>query len=320
MSLGARAETVEVTGSIKFDLTIDPQLLQRASQLRGQWQALERPVWIAASTHDGEDEVVLAAHRQLAGELSRARLLILVPRHPERFSAVFELCQPAGLCHGAALQCRGGQCRYYRIELGEIETRLREHPGGREATVVAREDQTGQKRLVAYYVAAGPEVTPLGLREHVARLLPEYMHPNAWVPLEKLPQTTNGKLDRAALPVPSYSPEGADALRSPARAKRRELAEIWKRLLKVDRISRHSNFLEIGGHSLLAVRVVLQIQQSFGIELSVSELFEHCTLSGLSDLVVTRRLALFDAVDLELFHGRAHRRDGSQDAHGRESH
>ncbi len=93
--LGARAETVEVTGSIKFDLTIDPQLLERAAALRRQWQAQERPVRIAASTHDGEDEVVLAAHRRLLADHPDA-LLILVPRHPERFNAVFELCQQQG--------------------------------------------------------------------------------------------------------------------------------------------------------------------------------------------------------------------------------
>ncbi|HJR27919.1 MAG TPA: lipid IV(A) 3-deoxy-D-manno-octulosonic acid transferase [Pseudomonas sp.] len=93
--LGARPETVEVTGSIKFDLTIDPQLLQRAAQLRGQWQAQERPVWIAASTHEGEDEVVLDAHRRLLVNHPDA-LLILVPRHPERFNPVFELCRQQG--------------------------------------------------------------------------------------------------------------------------------------------------------------------------------------------------------------------------------
>ncbi|QQZ42644.1 lipid IV(A) 3-deoxy-D-manno-octulosonic acid transferase [Pseudomonas sp. SK3(2021)] len=93
--LGARPETVEVTGSIKFDLSIDPQLLVRASELRQQWQAGERPVWIAASTHEGEDAVVLDAHRQLLASHPDA-LLILVPRHPERFNAVFELCRQQG--------------------------------------------------------------------------------------------------------------------------------------------------------------------------------------------------------------------------------
>ena len=93
--LGARPETVEVTGSIKFDLSIDPQLLERARDLRQQWQAMERPVWIAASTHEGEDAVVLDAHRQLLASYPNA-LLILVPRHPERFNSVFELCQQQG--------------------------------------------------------------------------------------------------------------------------------------------------------------------------------------------------------------------------------
>ena len=93
--LGARSETVEVTGSIKFDLTIDPQLSQRAADLRSQWQAQDRPVWIAASTHEGEDEVVLDAHRRLLANHPDA-LLILVPRHPERFNSVFDLCQREG--------------------------------------------------------------------------------------------------------------------------------------------------------------------------------------------------------------------------------
>lgn len=94
-SLGACPECVEVTGSIKFDLTIDPALFMRAATLREQWQATQRPVWIAASTHAGEDEIVLAAHRELLKHNPDA-LLILVPRHPERFNAVFELCQRQG--------------------------------------------------------------------------------------------------------------------------------------------------------------------------------------------------------------------------------
>jgi 3-deoxy-D-manno-octulosonic-acid transferase len=93
--LGARSECVEVTGSIKFDLHIDPELPRRASALREQWGASRRPLWIAASTHAGEDESVLAAHRQLLKQWPEA-LLVLVPRHPERFAPVFELCQREG--------------------------------------------------------------------------------------------------------------------------------------------------------------------------------------------------------------------------------
>ncbi len=94
--LGALPECVEVTGSIKFDLSIDPQLPIRALELREQWQAVQRPVWIAASTHEGEDALILTAHRQLLASHADA-LLILVPRHPERFDAVFALCQEQGL-------------------------------------------------------------------------------------------------------------------------------------------------------------------------------------------------------------------------------
>ncbi|MFJ5298206.1 lipid IV(A) 3-deoxy-D-manno-octulosonic acid transferase [Pseudomonas sp. NPDC088368] len=93
--LGARPECVTVTGSIKFDLTIEPQLLTRAAQQRADWQTTNRPVWIAASTHAGEDEVVLSAHRQLLKTRPDA-LLILVPRHPERFNSVFEMSQQQG--------------------------------------------------------------------------------------------------------------------------------------------------------------------------------------------------------------------------------
>lgn len=94
--LGARPDCVSVTGSIKFDLTIDPELLARAADLRDQWQARQRPIWIAASTHAGEDEIILAAHRQLLEKHPDA-LLILVPRHPERFNPMAELCTREGL-------------------------------------------------------------------------------------------------------------------------------------------------------------------------------------------------------------------------------
>lgn len=95
LELGARPECVTVTGSIKFDLSIDPQLPVAASRLREEWLATERPVWIAASTHAGEDESVLAAHRQVLSSHPDA-LLILVPRHPERFNSVNDLCQQQG--------------------------------------------------------------------------------------------------------------------------------------------------------------------------------------------------------------------------------
>jgi 3-deoxy-D-manno-octulosonic-acid transferase len=106
--LGARPECVTVTGSIKFDLHLDGQLRPRAQALRAEWQASQRPVWIAASTHAGEDEIVLAAHQQLLGSHPQA-LLILVPRHPERFASVFALCQKQGFntCRRSLAQAPG---------------------------------------------------------------------------------------------------------------------------------------------------------------------------------------------------------------------
>ena len=95
LALGARPECVQVTGSIKFDLNVDPTVPVRAARLREQWQASERPVWIAASTHEGEDEVILAAHRQLLATHADA-LLILVPRHQERFASMHALCKAQG--------------------------------------------------------------------------------------------------------------------------------------------------------------------------------------------------------------------------------
>ena len=95
LALGARPECVEVTGSIKFDLHIEPELRQRAEAQREAWQTRQRPVWIAASTHAGEDEIVLAAHRRLL-QVQPQALLILVPRHPERFAGVQQLCLREG--------------------------------------------------------------------------------------------------------------------------------------------------------------------------------------------------------------------------------
>lgn len=96
LQLGARSEAVQVTGSIKFDLQVDPALVEQANGLREKWQATQRPVWIAGSTHEGEDVQILQAHRQLLQQFPDA-LLILVPRHPERFDSVYQLCVDQGM-------------------------------------------------------------------------------------------------------------------------------------------------------------------------------------------------------------------------------
>ncbi|HEV2148396.1 MAG TPA: amino acid adenylation domain-containing protein, partial [Longimicrobiaceae bacterium] len=162
--------------------------------------------------------------------------------------------------------------RGFRIELGEVEARLLEHPGLREAVVVAREDDAGEKRLVAYW--AGPdEVRADGLRAYLAERLPEYMVPAAYVRLEVLPLTPNGKLDRRALPAPEGDAYARRGYEAPQGEVEQALAEIWAEVLKVERVGRSDHFFELGGHSLLAVQVASRVRQRLGAEVPLGEVF-----------------------------------------------
>ncbi|MCI0407736.1 MAG: amino acid adenylation domain-containing protein, partial [Acidobacteria bacterium] len=138
--------------------------------------------------------------------------------------------------------------RGYRVELGEIEARLREHAGVREAVVLARADESGDKRLVAYYTRAeennggGEGIGAEELRQYLSAQLPEYMAPAAYVYLEKLPLTANGKLDRKALPEPETESYGAREYEEPVGEIERAVAKIWADVLKLERVGRHDNF------------------------------------------------------------------------------
>ncbi|WP_435870123.1 amino acid adenylation domain-containing protein [Eleftheria terrae] len=172
--------------------------------------------------------------------------------------------------------------RGFRIELGEIEARLAQHAGVREAVVLAREDQPGEKRLVAY-LTPQPEATlqAEALRHHLAQQLPEYMVPAAYVVLEQLPLTPNGKLDRHALPAPEGEAYAACHYEAPQGEVERTLAGLWAELLKVERVGRHDNFFELGGHSLLAVTLIERMRQA-GLPLDVRSLFATPTLAALA--------------------------------------
>src|SRR6185295_1023713 len=126
--------------------------------------------------------------------------------------------------------------RGYRIELGEIEARLGEHAGIREVVVLAREDRAGDKRLVAYYTAAGEAIGAEQLRSHLSVLLPEYMIPAAYVELDALPLTPNGKLDRKALPEPEAAAYARGEYEEPQGEIETKLAENWAEVLQVDRV------------------------------------------------------------------------------------
>ncbi|WKB55699.1 non-ribosomal peptide synthetase [Eleftheria terrae] len=170
--------------------------------------------------------------------------------------------------------------RGFRIELGEIEARLLQHGAVREAVVLAREDQPGDKRLVAY-VTLSSEASAEVLKQHLAAQLPEYMVPAAYVVLPELPLTPNGKLDRAALPQPEGAAYISRGYEAPIGEVETTLAQLWAELLKVERVGRHDNFFELGGHSLLAVSLIERLRQA-GLPLDVRSLFATPTLAALA--------------------------------------
>ncbi|MDR0192479.1 amino acid adenylation domain-containing protein [Pseudomonas yamanorum] len=175
--------------------------------------------------------------------------------------------------------------RGFRIELGEIEARLAGCDGVREAVVIAREDEPGDKRLVAYVIAQ-PDHVPVAaeLRDHLLLSLAEYMVPSAFVLLDSFPLTTNGKLDRKALPAPDADALARRGYEAPQGAVETAIASLWQDLLKIDRVGRQDNFFELGGHSLLAVKLIERMRQ---LELSadVRVLFGQPTLAALAAAV-----------------------------------
>jgi amino acid adenylation domain-containing protein len=171
--------------------------------------------------------------------------------------------------------------RGYRIELGEIEARLREHRGVREAVVVAREEEGGEKRLVAYYTMADCErVGTEDLRGHLSRALPEYMVPAAYVWLEKLPLTGNGKLDRKGLPAPDDNAYAMRGYEPPEGELEIAVAEIWAEVLKLERVGRYDNFFELGGNSIGAIRVSNLAQQKIGQVVHMTLVFDAPTVAA----------------------------------------
>ncbi|AMS12797.1 non-ribosomal peptide synthetase [Pseudomonas chlororaphis] len=175
--------------------------------------------------------------------------------------------------------------RGFRIELGEIEARLAACAGVREAVVIAREDEPGDKRLVAYLVGAeGVELQAAALREQLLLSLAEYMVPSAFVQLDALPLTANGKLDRKALPAPDSTALARRGFEAPQGEVEQRIAAIWQELLKVERVGRHDNFFELGGHSLLAVKLIERMRQlELGADVRV--LFGQPTLAALAAAV-----------------------------------
>ncbi len=169
--------------------------------------------------------------------------------------------------------------RGFRIELGEVAAALERHPAVRASAVTAPVDDAGQRRLLAYVATGGEAVAAGALRAHLEALLPAAMIPSAFVVLDRLPRTANGKMDFAALPPPAWGEAEETAPRTPTEER---LAAIWRRLLGVERLGVEQSFFDLGGHSLLAMRLVSQVSEAFAVDVPLLAFVEAPTVAGLA--------------------------------------
>jgi amino acid adenylation domain-containing protein len=198
--------------------------------------------------------------------------------------------------------------RGYRVELGEVASAVRTHPAISEAVVLLDEDESGNPKLLAYAVAAVSgyaashveRPTAAAITDWVAGKLPEYMVPAAILIVPGIPLTANGKIDRAALPRPVWSKEEVSSFVAPRTDTETRLAQIWCEVLKRDQVGVHDNFLELGGHSLFAIRMLGKITKSFGVRLPLRTLFESPTVAALGELIdIEMKLAALESMSDE---------------------
>ncbi|MDQ1640629.1 MAG: hypothetical protein QOF62_3968 [Pyrinomonadaceae bacterium] len=172
----------------------------------------------------------------------------------------------------------------FRIELDEVETILNQFAGVRECAVVAREDATGEKRLIAYVVEDAAQSEVDELRKAMKAKVPEYMVPSTFVKMKSLPLTTNGKVDRQALPAPDRKQNGCteDCATKHSQAEK-TLMKIWAEVLKVEQVGLNDNFFDLGGDSILGTLILARAAQA-GVKFSPRQLFEHQTIAALTNV------------------------------------
>ncbi len=171
--------------------------------------------------------------------------------------------------------------RGFRVELAEIEAVLERHPAVQSCAVLVRGDETGTRRLVAYVVPARGSSPAEEIRTSLRARLPDYMVPSSYVMLETLPLTPNGKLDRKALPAPDEAPELDGEYLAPRTPAERTLAEIWSRVLQVERVGVHDNYFDLGGESILSIQIVSRANRA-GLRLTPRDLFQQQTVAQLA--------------------------------------
>ena len=175
----------------------------------------------------------------------------------------------------------------YRIELGEIEARLLEDPAVDRCIVIVREDTPGEKRLVGYAVAKpGISIDPTTLREHLRTKLPEYMVPAVFIILDRFPLSSNGKVDRKGLPAPGRSTVEAGSRSATSRdSLDLQLIKLWEKILNVRPIALQDNFFDLGGNSLVAVRLFSEMRKIFSRSFPLSILFQAPTVEKLANII-----------------------------------
>jgi acyl carrier protein len=180
--------------------------------------------------------------------------------------------------------------RGFRIEPGEIEARLAEHPAVQQAAVLLREDSPGDKRLVAYLIAA-PEQTldTQTVRTWLKNQLPDYMVPSTLLLLDNLPLTPSGKVARRKLPVPDYA-DAAQVYVAPRTPTEEILVQIWSEVLAVPQVGIFDDFFELGGHSLLATQLISRVRDALQIELPLKLIFRNSSVEQLAEAIETIRM------------------------------
>jgi amino acid adenylation domain-containing protein len=243
-------------------------------------------------------ELYLAGDGLARGYLKRRELtderFIRNPFSPGPGSRMYKTGDFARYLEGGQIEFNGRidnqvKIRGFRIELGEIEAAISAHPGVKESIVIAREDQPGDKRLVAYLVAdddPGPSVGEL--RSYLKAKLPEYMVPTAFVRLDMLPLTPNGKVDRRALAAPDISEEQDKVFVAPRTALEKMVADLWAEVLVVERVGVLDDFFELGGHSLIGTQLMSRVRALFEIELPMSTLFDASNVAAMAAILEGR--------------------------------
>jgi amino acid adenylation domain-containing protein len=176
--------------------------------------------------------------------------------------------------------------RGFRVEPGEIEARLSACSGVRDVVVIALGEQSNERKLVAYLTATEPQaLSPLALRAYAASVLPDYMVPNAYVIVSKLPLTANGKVDRRALPAPDEAAIVMHEFEAPRGDSECAVARAWMDVLGLSRVSRHDHFFELGGDSLQAMKLVVRLSQELQIDFPFHAVFEHSSVAQMGAYV-----------------------------------